>query len=611
MKLILACLLAGASLANVCLATDPTTEQATKNWCPTGEFKSISTIRPSTSTTDLLTSCKIARGIAITIDNNDGGLLPAEAIAAIEKAKSRKKKTDEDDDATEDEPNDVKEGEDGQIATSYKHLASTVTLSDSTVGVRTTIAIRGVQEHERAKHMVPLFVNIQNNAFDTDGHIFVRGALPSNSQIAITGNTFKIARPLDARYPGGFLNTTAIAIALDEVYFYDQSAIRIVNNEINARDNKGRFALHGVSIRSQVYWYGTNSSLDITHNRFDVQCKPELFNNTLCGFGVHSDQTMYMYTKDSALRLDHNDFKVSGGLLFRMPSILAHLASVLVSVSHNKGQSFSEKNPSSCLVRRYTPFAEFGITNMGAQSQLHVDYNSFKCNGKSGILGFPTDFTITDFVFASIRGNEISTVGCSPSIYFMNTFSLALKSILWIHENVQSRADHRTSGLASVYFAGEFSVQHESEFTINKNVFGKPKSIKPKTKMVGLAPSAINSWRVEEGASINICENTYNGELLVEEHDLKPHIALKMQEVVMVDDCRTEPRPYSDDYEPGGAEDIPADQINEFGDDQAQTYTKAIIQDQRPEIDTENNNEDGDDVVVAASPSISAESAEL
>lgn len=143
MKLILACLLAGASLANVCLAADPTADQ-TKNWCPTGEFKSISTIRPSTSTTDLLTSCKIARGIAITIDNNDGGLLPAEAIAAIEKAKSHKKKAD-DDESADDEPDE--KGGDAGLSASYKHLASTVTISDSTVGARTTIAIRGVQAH--------------------------------------------------------------------------------------------------------------------------------------------------------------------------------------------------------------------------------------------------------------------------------------------------------------------------------------------------------------------------------------------------------------------------------------------------------------------------------
>lgn len=609
MKLIIACLLAGASLANFGYASADSSTP--KNWCPTGEFKSIATIRPASSTTDLFSSCKVARGISIAIDNNNGGLLPAEAIAEIENRKKNQQKKSE-----EDEEHDFgKTGadENSSAASAYNHLASTVTISDSTIGARTTIAIRGVDDHQRAKHMVPLFVNIQNNVFDTDGHVYIRGALPSNSLIAITGNSFKVVRPLDARFPGGFLNTTAMAIAVDELYFWDQSAVRIVNNEISARDNKGRFALHGISLRSQVYWYGTNSSLDITHNKVDVQCKPELYNNTLCGFGVHSDQTMYMYSKDSALRLDHNNFKVSGGLLFRMPSVLAHLASVLVSVSYNKGQSFSEKNPSSCLVRRYSPFAEFGVTNLGAQSQLHVDYNSFHCQGKSGILGFPTDFTITDFVFASIRGNEISTVGCSPSIYFMNTFSLALKSILWIHENVNSRVDQRTSGLASVYFAGEFSVQHESELTITKNVFGKPKTIKPKTKMIGLAPSAINSWRVEDGASINICENTYNGELLVEEHDLKPHIALKMQEVVMVDDCRTEPRPYSDDYEPGGAEDVPADQVNEFGDDQAQTYTKAIIQDTRPEVDTENNNEDGNEdvVVTAATPSVSAESAEL
>eukprot|EP00735_Rhodelphis_limneticus_P002620 TRINITY_DN13553_c0_g1::TRINITY_DN13553_c0_g1_i1::g.22161::m.22161 TRINITY_DN13553_c0_g1::TRINITY_DN13553_c0_g1_i1::g.22161 ORF type:complete len:148 (-),score=50.09 TRINITY_DN13553_c0_g1_i1:17-397(-) len=125
--------------------------------------------------------------------------------------------------------------------------------------------------------------------------------------------------------------------------------------------------------------------------------------------------------------------------------------------------------------------------------------------------------------------------------------------------------------------------------------------------MVGLAPSAINSWKVEEQASIHMCNNVYNGTLLADEDDLKPHIALKMQEVVIVDECRDERRPYSDDFEPGGADDILADSL-EFGDDASMQYTKAIINDDKPELDTENTNEQ-EDIVLSenVAPSVDSE----
>ena len=605
MKLIIACLLAGASLGNVALGTSSASaadsSSNVKNWCPDGALKTITNLNLDTAGfTDSFPGCNIARGIAINIDNTAGAQHGEEAPATP---------------ASDDEEADP--AVTAAAVASRLAKASTVEIKNGKVGARTTIAIRNPEDHSAARALVPLRVSIHNNVFDMDGHIYVTGALPAHSEIAITANAFNIVRPLDARFPGGFLNNTAVAIALGEIFFLDQSAVRIVNNDISARDMKGRFEVHGISLRSEMYWYGKNATLDVMHNNINARCKPELFNNTLCAFGFHGTETMYMYAKGSSIRVDHNNFNVTGGLLFRMPNILSHLSSTHISTSYNRGHSYSHTNPSSCLVRRYNPFAEYGILNMGAQSRLSVDYNSFHCEGKSGIFGFPTDFTITDFVQATFRGNEISTVGCSPSIYFMNTFSLGLKSILWITENSHSRADTRTSGLASVYFAGEFSVQHESELTINKNSFGKAKSIKPKTKMVGLAPSAINSWRVEEAASINMCENTYNGELIVEEHDLKPHIALKLQEVVMVDDCRTELRPYSDDYEPGGAEDVPTEGT-EFGNDQAMEYTKALITDARPEVDTENNNEDDDASaevkpeipveMAAPSPSLAAES---
>lgn len=563
-SLLISCLLASASF--VAFAADASTATAPipKNWCPAGTLDKITLIKPDTvGSVDILDQCKIKNGISLTIDGT-------------------------------------------AVATAEGGEASTVSFNGGTVGARSIVIVKGASDHEVAKAMVPLNINIQNNVFEQDAHLYVSGSFSPNSVISISGNQFRFGRPLDHRFPGGFLNHTAIGIAIGEVYLWENTQLRIINNDLRAKDSKGRFMLQAISIREGLYWYGQNSSLEIAHNKINVECAPNLFNNTLCAYGVRGDTTMHMYVKDSKFLVDHNEFNITGGLMFKMPNFLAHMASARISASYNKGWSYSEKNPATCTVRRYAPFTEFGILNLGAQTYLNVDYNTFFCKGKSGILGFPTDFTATDHVFASVQGNQITTRGCSPSIYFMNTFALTQKSILWITGNVNSRADTATSGLASIYFAGEFSIQHDAEFTINNNTFGNAGTIKHKTKMVGLAPSAINSWKVEEQASIHMCNNIYNGTLLVDEDELKPHIALKMQEVVIVDECRSERRPHSDDFEPGGADDI-VFEAAEFGDDASMEFTKAIINDDKPELDTENTNEDEIAIAENIAPSVESE----
>lgn len=372
-----------------------------------------------------------------------------------------------------------------------------------TVGSGTALVLQGPLNN-KARMTVPWLVDIIGNTFERNAQIRVIGSIPINSTITISSNSF------DVTQSNSFLTDTldrvlAISVggqltpAFEPMSIYLNSALNITSNTITVNAVAAGKSGAGIALLSEIY-FTNNTALRINDNEVNAECGTSF---GCIGFETSSFLDMVPEYVNAHAYLDRNTFTIKNGRGFVLPPVWSPNSTFYLSASHNV---MSLTDAGATFDVHEHAISVFQIA-AGRHTTIEVLFNTVTSTGNRMIF-FAAAADLTEDAILNCSWNDIFTTAGDPGVYFLDQFSVIDRAIFAIDNNRFQRQDNTIVTRPYVSITFDFSVLGYAEFSFRQNEC-YPSNVQAGPFMVILTTGKVAN--IGPTAYFAICENIYNG----------------------------------------------------------------------------------------------------